>query len=73
MKMARIFTRIETEEDRILHNDILADVLQIIEGKEKQFFRGMAEFVLYPHRKTKKRFLFRLVELVFQIGHQKGQ
>lgn len=76
-KMERIFTRLENPEQVTLHNDILADVLAIIEGEETQFFKDMADAILYPKGSQKKavrrkRFLFRLADKVLNIGMKKG-
>ncbi len=71
-KMERIFTRIESDEDAALHNDILTDVLSMVEGEGTQFFRGMADAVLYPRVNKRKRFLFRVADLILQIGQKKG-
>jgi len=71
-RLGRLFTKIESEEERVLHNDILADVLQIIEGEEKTFFMGIAETLLYQKYPKKKRFLFRMAERVLRTGHTKG-
>ena len=74
-KMEKLFTRIETDEQRILHNDILTDVLLIIQGDEEGFFRSMAEAVLNkkPDRKTyrRRRFLIGLAEQILIIGFKK--
>ena len=43
----RIFTKIESEEDKVLHNDMVKDVLEIIEGGEVPFFKTLAEDMLF--------------------------
>ena len=70
VRLSRIFTRIENEEDKVLHNDMLKDVLDIICHDEKGFFRAMAELAFKS--KGRKRFLFRLAEQVLHIGQKKG-
>lgn len=75
-RMEKLFTKIETDADIALHNDILSDVLRIIEGDGTLFFNGMAELILYPKKVRniykKKRFLFRLAEQMLRIGRKKG-
>ena len=71
-KLERLFTRIKNEEDRILHNDILSDVLAIIEGEEKSFFEGLTDLILYQKINRRKRLLFRLTEHILRIGQKKG-
>ena len=71
-KLERLFVRIETPEDTVLHNDILKDVLGIIGGEEKSFFAYMAEAILYQNVNRKKRLLFRLAEQILSIGQKKG-
>lgn len=72
-RMGKLFVKIETPEDIALHNDILSEVLQIIEGHETTFFKGMADYLLYPKINRRKRFLFRLAERILHIGQMKGQ
>jgi hypothetical protein len=70
-RMEKLFVRIETPEDIALHNDILSEVLQMIEGEETQFFRGIATAVLYPRVNKRKRFLFRVAGQIMRIGQKK--
>lgn len=70
-RMEKLFVRIETPEDIALHNDILFEVLQMIQGGEKQFFKGMAEAVLYPKVNKRKRFLLRLAGQILRIGQKR--
>ena len=74
MKMQRLFTKLETPEDIALHNDILADVLAIINGEEKMFFRAIDQILFQKVDKEskKKRVLFKLAEEILHIGHGKG-
>lgn len=79
-RLTRLFTRIETEEDRVLHNDVLAEVMDIIntggpeKGKltsdENVFIRGIVE-LMYKGVDRKKRFLFRVAELILRLGRKK--
>jgi hypothetical protein len=68
VRLARVFTKIETEEDRILHNDMLADVLKIIEGKEESFFKTMAQGMLTGKKQTKNQFLRRMAQRILNVG-----
>ena len=71
-RMEKLFVRIVTPEDIALHNDVLKVVLQIIEGEERDFFKGMVEMILYPKINRRKRLLFRLAEYIMHIGQKKG-
>ncbi len=72
VKLAKIFTRIESQEDMVLHNDILKDVLEIIEGEEQSFFKSLAEMILYQPDSRQKRLPFRVAWIVLNIGQKKG-
>ena len=69
-RLTRIFTKIETEEDKILHNDMLKDVLEIIKG-EPAFFKNLAEDMLFTKVDRKKRFFVRLASRVLNWGMRK--
>ena len=69
-RLTRIFIQIENDEDRILHNDMVSDVLTIIQGNETSFFKDMAGLIMYPRINRRKRFLFRLAEQILHIGHK---
>lgn len=74
-RLEKLFVRIETPADIALHNDILAEVLQIIAGEEKGFFRDMAEIILslpYIKEEPRKRWLFRVAGKILNIGQKKG-
>jgi len=71
VRMTRIFTKIETEEDKVLHNDMLKDVLEIIEGGEVAFFKTLAEDMLFTRVDRKKRFFVRLASRVLNWGLRK--
>jgi hypothetical protein len=79
-RLGRLFTKIETEEQRILHNDVLADVLDIINETdptdrlsrpEHALLRFIADTILYPKFNKRKRFLFRVGERILQLGQNK--
>ena len=80
-RLGHIFTKIETDEQRILHNDVLAELLDIINKEqprsgtllqaEVNILRAISEFVLYKKVKRKKRFLFWLATRVLDLGQLK--
>lgn len=71
-RLHRLFVRIETPEDIALHNDILAEVLQIIQGEEESFFKDMAHIILYVRDEPRKRLLFRVAGRILELGQKKG-
>jgi len=71
-RLAKLFIRIETPADIALHNDILAEVLQIVHGEEKGFFKDLAGIILYKRDKPQKRFLFRVAGKILELGMKKG-
>lgn len=70
-RLVRIFTKIETEEDKVLHNDMLKDVLEIIEGGEQPFFKTLADGMLFTKVDRKKRFFTRLASRILNWGMRK--
>ena len=72
-RLQHIFNAIKTQDDIALHNDILAEVLLIIEGRERTFMNRLTDLILYRPIAKEKRFLFRLAALILDIGHGKGQ
>jgi hypothetical protein len=78
-RLGKLFVKIETPEDMALHNDVLAEVLQIIQGEEQSFFTDMAHIILYVKKdlcpqcskEPKKRLLFRVAGKILELG-QKG-
>lgn len=85
-RLARLLRPVETEADRILHNDILVEVLQLINEQqapqgqvtpnEKELLDWMAN-VLLPDRIAKgrrfKKFLSRMAGKVMLLaGRKKG-
>ena len=71
-RLAKLFVKIETPSDIALHNDVLFEVLQIVEGDEKSFFKDMAHIILYQPVDRRKRFLFRVAGAILNIGMKKG-
>ena len=84
-RLARLLRPVETEADRILHNDILVEVLQLINENqapsgqitqgEKELLGWMAG-VLLPKRIEKdrkiKKFLSRLSGRIMMLASKKG-
>ncbi len=84
-RLARLLRPVETEADRILHNDMLVEVLTLInemqapQGQvtpdEKELLDWMAN-VLFPKRINKdrkiKKFLTRLAGKVMMLAGKKG-
>lgn len=70
-RLQHIFNTIKTQDDIALHNDILAEVLLIIEGKERTFMSGLTDLILYKRIPKQKRFLFHVATLILEIGHKK--
>ena len=52
-RLGRLFIKIEDQRDTILHNDILAEVLEMISGNEKEFFKDVADKILMYGNKNK--------------------
>jgi hypothetical protein len=71
VRLTRIFTKIETEEDRVLHNDMVLDVLTIIKGGNHAFLKGLAEDMLFTKVDRKKRFFVRLAKRILNWGMRK--
>jgi hypothetical protein len=71
-RLGKLFVKIETPADIALHNDVLAEVLQIIAGEEKRFFKDMAHILLHAKEEPRKRFLFRVAGQILNIGQKKG-
>lgn len=72
-RLKHLFHPIETKADIALHNDILAEVILIINGKERTFMSGLADLILKKKVPIPKRFLRRVATLIFEIGHNKGK
>lgn len=71
-RLAKLFVRIETSADIALHNDVLSEVLQIIHGEERGFFRDMAGIILYQPVDRRKRLLFSIAGKILELGQKKG-
>ncbi len=72
-RLQHIFHPIKTQDDIALHNDILAEVLLIIEDKERTFMSDLVDLILYKKIPKQKRFLFHVATLILEIGHNKGE
>lgn len=81
--LRKIFTPIETDADKVRHNDALEDVLDILSmtepaekymltEEEDTLFTKIAEWLLYPRQPRRKRFLFRVAEWIMDLGNKKG-
>ena len=84
-RLVRLIRPVETEADRILHNDVLSDVLQLLnenqaqEGSvtmnEKELLDWIAN-VLLPSRMAKerklKKFLSRMAGKIMMLSGRKG-
>ena len=85
-RLVRLIRPVETEADRILHNDVMADVLQLLNEKqapegqvtpnEKELLDWIAN-VLLPSRINKerklKKFLSRMAGKIMMIAGKKGK
>ena len=72
LRLGRLFTRVENVEDQALHNDMVKDVLEIIEGEEQSFFKSLADSMLYQKVDKKKRFLYHVACRALTFGMKKG-
>ena len=82
-RLGALFTQIKTDEDKVRHNDMLTEVLDLInkdfpnnDGKlllpENEVLRFIADYLLYKPIKRRKRFLFRLAERILHLSKLKG-
>lgn len=69
-RLGHIFTRIENDEQRALHNDALAEVLEMTNGKETKLLQFISESLVYQ-KPRRKRFLFRVAEKILELGRTK--
>jgi len=84
-RLGQIFTKIETEADKVRHNDMVADVLDIIndEVPKSELSRAENSMLLFIARflmerklrrsKRKIKFLLTLGEWILHKGQMKGQ
>ena len=81
-RLGHIFQQITTEEQKVMHNHVLDEVMDIInktdriEGgklnfEERALLGFIADFILYKPVKRRKRFLFRLAERILDMGRVK--
>lgn len=76
-RLQRLFRPVITEEDRVLHNDVLAEMLDLlntgypekgkITSQENELLAWISETLL----RKKKRFLLRLARRILLIGQTK--
>ena len=84
-RLGRIFTQINSEEARVRHNDMVADVLDIINSEvpksglsraENSMLMFIARLIMerkLRRSKRKNKFLLALGEWVLKKGQMKGQ
>ncbi len=72
-RLQHVFHPIKTKEDIALHNDIIAEILLIIEGKDRTFMSGLVDLILYKRIPKKKRWLVYVATLILEIGHKKDK
>ena len=53
-RLTRIFGKIETEADRILHNDMMEDIDTMIGGNSQSALRMLAGLILRRNRETER-------------------
>ncbi len=70
-RLERLFSKIETPADIAIHNEVLEEMVKIIAGKEKAFYKGIFEALFNVRVDRKKRFLFRMAEQILTIGQKK--
>ena len=71
-RLNKLLFPIKNEADVALHNDIWCEVLQIVEGQERSFLKGLVDCILYKPVDRRKRFLLRVATLILEIGQKKG-
>ena len=82
-RLGPLFSKIETEADKVRHNDALAEVLDLINKdfpnqagmllpSENKLLNFVAEYLLYKKVNRKKRFLFRVAEQILNFSKLKG-
>lgn len=53
IRLTRIFSKIETEQDRVLHNDMIDDLIALLGDKKPEFLKPVAEEIInHPHQKN---------------------
>lgn len=72
-RLQHLFHPIQNKDDIALHNDILAEVILILDGKEREFMSGLTDLILHKRVSKQKRFFRRVAQLILDIGHLKGQ
>jgi len=82
-RLGALFSKVETEADKTRHNDMLAEVLDLINkdfpnkagqllAPENKMLNFIAEYLLYQKVNRKKRFLFRVAEQILMYSKLKG-
>ena len=70
-RLEKLFVEIKTEKDKVLHNQILEEILEITRGKEQSFFESLADTILNKKVDKKRRLLIRVAEIILGIGQNK--
>jgi len=70
-RLQHLFHPVKTPDDMALHNDVLAEIMLIIEGKERNLLKGLVDMILYK-RPKQKRFLFKVAVFILELGQMKG-
>lgn len=66
LKLTRVFCRIESDKDRILHNDIIEDMDIILGAKAGEFLKQVAEEIIY--RPKQKNILLTIAKIIGQLS-----
>lgn len=88
-RLGWMLTEIKTDADRVMHNAVLSEVMDLLNTTEpgdtvtepeRKFLGLMADYLLFKRVKQKdieklrrKRFLFRMADRIMEAAHLKGQ
>lgn len=62
-KLESVFKQIKTDEDRILHNEIVREIAWMT-GEKSEFGKYLARMILYERPKSKVEFLYKVAQLI---------
>ena len=72
LKLAPLFAKIETEADKVRHNDILEEILLMVVPNEVSFMKRVASVIHWgsaiPKKMVKKVLAMRVAEIVIQTA-----
>lgn len=75
LKLAPLFAKIETDADKTRHNDILAEVLEMVVPNEVSFMKGVAKVIqlwsAVPKKMVKKVLALRVAKVVMNTAIRK--